>query len=192
MNATLIAICTGTAAPLFIRDPHDEAQIHKEISGIQKVAVSTLQTPAAIACKTLGLAGDEQVDLTVHGGPNKAVYCYPTEHYEFWKKELPWLSEQDQQFGQVGENLCLKGLLEHELWVGDQLQIGESVVLRVIEPREPCYKFNARMRSNQAAKLMTKSGRFGWYCCVMKEGELRAGDTVTVIPGAREIKLLDC
>jgi MOSC domain-containing protein YiiM len=192
MNATLVAICTSRARPLLIQDPHGARPIQQEFSGIQKAAVSTLHQPTMIACNTLGLDGDEQVDLSVHGGPNKAIYCYPTEHYEFWKQQLPWLAEHEKPFGQVGENLCLKGLLEHELWVGDQLEIGGSVLLRVMEPREPCYKFNARMRSNQAAKLMTSSKRVGWYCSVLREGALQAGDTVRVIAGPREVKLLDC
>lgn len=191
MKAQLLAICTGQTASLLIPSADGKGPIHKEISGIRKTAVSTLQNPTSIACSTLGLIGDEHGDLTVHGGLNKAVYCYPFEHYAFWKEAFPWLAEKPSLFGQVGENLCVAGLLEQDLWLGDQLQIGEDVLLRIVKTRQPCYKFNAHMRSDQASKLMSSSGRFGWYCSVLKEGKIRAGDDITLTAGAREIKLLD-
>ena len=111
----------------------------------------------------MGLVGDEQADLSVHGGLGKAVYAYPNEHYAFWRESrahagvaaiddtLPW--------GSVGENLTLEGLLETDVWVGDLLQFSHCV-LRVTQPREPCFKFNAAMGFKGAAKAMAQRG-----CC---------------------------
>lgn len=187
MSIELLAICTGTAAPLLIRDEHNPLHMSSVVSGIKKSAVSTLHTPAEVMCKKLGLIGDEHVDLSVHGGLNKAVYCYPTEHYAFWKQELPWLSELESIFGQAGENLCLQGLLEDKVWIGDRLAIGQEVLLLVTKPREPCYKFNARMKSRYAAKTMVRNNLSGWYCSVLQEGSIKAGDAVTLIAGPRDI-----
>lgn len=186
MTISLLAICVSEVKPLLFRDPHDDKQVHREMSGIQKLPISTITQPMPVLCKTLGLEGDEQADLSVHGGPLKAVYCYPAEHYEFWKRELPWLNASPSLFGQVGENLCLDGILESDIWIGDQLHIGKEVVLQVVKPREPCFKFNARMRSNQASKLMTKNERCGWYCRVLKEGQITPGDPITLIAGSRD------
>lgn len=188
MSASLLAICVGSAKPLFIRDPENDALLSQELSGIQKSAVSTLDDPRPISCKQMGIEGDEQVDLSVHGGPQKAVYCYPFEHYAFWKKEIDWLKEiaDAKLFGQAGENLCTQGVLENELFIGDQLHIGDTVKLLVIKPREPCYKFNARMRSKHAAKLMIKNNLSGWYCSVLQEGKIKAGDPMTVFAGPRD------
>lgn len=190
MTIELLAICTGPVAPLLIRDEHDDRRLVSEMSGIQKSAVSTLDQPKEVLCKRLGIEGDEQADLSVHGGLNKAVYCYPFEHYAFWKQALPWLAERESLFGQVGENLCMQGLLEHELWIGDQIQIGKDVVLMVTKPREPCYKFNARMKSNQAVKLMKQNNLSGWYCSVLAEGRIKPGDAIKVIAGARDTTVM--
>lgn len=186
MSIELLAICTGSVAPLMIRDEHDGRRLMSEMTGIQKSPVSTLESPAEILCKKLGLQGDEQADLSVHGGLNKAVYCYPLEHYAFWKENLPWLSERTSLFGQAGENLCIQGLLEHELWIGDRIHIGKEVVLMVTKPREPCHKFNARMKWNQAAKRMMRNNLSGWYCSVLQEGPIKAGDALEVVAGARD------
>jgi MOSC domain-containing protein YiiM len=191
MSIQLLAICTGSVAPLLIRDEHDKRHLTSEMSGIQKSAVSTMATPTPITCKRLGLEGDEQADLSVHGGLNKAVYCYPLEHYAFWKEALPWLAERDVLYGQVGENLCMQGLFEHEIWIGDRIKIGEEVLLMVTKPREPCYKFNARMKSNQAVKLMKHNNVSGWYCSVLQEGRIKPGDAVEVIAGGRDTTVLE-
>lgn len=186
MTISLLAICVSEVKPLLFRDPHDEKQLHREMSGIQKSPISTTEAPRRVRCTTLGVAGDEQADLSVHGGPQKAVYCYPSEHYAFWKAELSWLHDVSSLFGQVGENLCMNGILESDIWIGDRLHIGEQLVLQVVKPREPCFKFNARMRSNQATKLMAESGRCGWYCSVLTEGEIQPGDPVKLIAGSRD------
>lgn len=190
MTIQLLAICTGSVAPLMMRDEHDDRRLMSEMSGIQKSPISTINAAKEVLCKRLGVEGDEQADLSVHGGLNKAVYCYPFEHYAFWKQALPWLSEREPLFGQVGENLCLQGLLEHEVWLGDRIRIGNEVMLMVTKPREPCYKFNARMKSNQAVKLMKQNNLSGWYCSVLTEGRIKPGDVVEVIAGARDTTVL--
>lgn len=138
----------------------------------------------------LGLAGDEQADLSVHGGLDKAVYAYPSEHYAFWQRlraqaglceiddALPW--------GSVGENLTLSGLLEAEVWVGDVLKFPDCA-LRVTQPREPCYKFNAAMGWPGAVKEMAQKGCSGFYLAVDEPGKVQAGCTFEVLPGPRRM-----
>ncbi len=189
MTISLLAICTSDVRPLLIRDADDEKTIHREMSGIQKSAISTLSDPQTIRCQRLGIEGDEQADLSVHGGIEKAVYCYPSEHYAFWTAELPWLNDKPSLFGQVGENLCLSGILESDIWIGDELCIGNQVRLRVVKPREPCFKFNARMQSKQASKWMVQTQRCGWYCRVEHDGSITPGDAVTLVPGPRDTSI---
>ena len=122
----------------------------------------------------LNLAGDEQADLTVHGGANKAVYVYPSEHYEFWRKELP---EMNLPWGMFGENLTTEGLLEKELNIGDRLCVG-SAELMVTEPRVPCYKLGAKFGRDDIVKRFLKSRRTGFYCAVLRESEIGAGDAI--------------
>lgn len=142
----------------------------------------------------MGLAGDEQADCSVHGGLDKAVYAYPSEHYGFWldarqqagvggiDDALPW--------GSMGENLSLTGLLESELWVGDVLKFA-NCALRVTQPREPCYKFNAAMGFSGASKLMAQSGYCGFYLAVDEAGQLGAGETFELQAGPRQLALPD-
>jgi MOSC domain-containing protein YiiM len=188
MSAQLIAVCVGRVGPILIQDPHDQGRVIREMSGIHKSVVSSLSNPAAVSCKRLGLAGDEQADLSVHGGPAKAVYCYPAEHYDFWKLKAPAHKRPDPVYGWAGENLCTTGLDEQHIWIGDHLAIG-SAVFAVTAPRSPCYKFNHQMGMNTAAKLMVKHGRCGWYLSVIQEGLISAGQAITVTPGAREISV---
>jgi MOSC domain-containing protein YiiM len=122
----------------------------------------------------LNLAGDRQADLTVHGGASKAVYAYPIEHYDFWRRELPGA---DFPMGSFGENLTTAGLLEKELNIGDRLCIG-SVELIVTEPRLPCYKLNAKFTREDMVKKFLKSRRTGFYFAVAREGEIGAGDPI--------------
>lgn len=141
-----------------------------------------------LAVKPLGLVGDEQADLSVHGGLEKAVYAYPSEHYAYWQavRRDAGLGQIDDTLppGSLGENLTLAGLLEADVWAGDVLQF-PGCALRVTVPREPCYKFNAAMGFAQASKLMAQSGFCGFYLAVQRPGVLRAGDTFEVIPGQR-------
>jgi MOSC domain-containing protein YiiM len=186
-KAQLVAICAGKVKPILIRREHADQEPQRVASGIHKSAISTLGAPTLIDCGRLGLADDEQADLSVHGGVDKAIYCYPIEHYGFWKTAYPWLADQEHCFGAVGENLCIQGLMEPQLWIGDVLEIGQELALRVTKPREPCYKFNARMRSNVAAKLMMQNGLSGWYAAVIQEGRIKAGDEILVNAGPREL-----
>jgi len=138
-------------------------------SGIFKEPVA-----GRVRVSALNLAGDEQADLTVHGGPSKAIYVYPSEHYEFWRKELP---EMNLPWGMFGENLTTEGLLENQLNVGDRLCAG-SVELMVTEPRLPCYKLGVKFGRDDIVKRFLRSRRTGFYCAVLREGELGAGDPI--------------
>jgi MOSC domain-containing protein YiiM len=155
-------------------------------------AIAKRPMAGAVAVLPLGLAGDEQADQSVHGGLSKAVYAYPQEHYAFWQgvRTQARVTAADEALppGFMGENLTLTGLLEAQLWIGDRLEL-PGCVLAVSEPRQPCYKFNDVMGFNQASKLMAQSGYCGYYLGVIVPGELRTGDTITVVPGPREVNL---
>lgn len=138
-------------------------------TGIFKAPVET-----RVRVNALHLDGDQQADLTVHGGPSKAVYAYPAEHYEYWRKELPSI---ELPWGSFGENLTTEGLLEKEIQVGDRLCIG-SVELIVTEPRLPCYKLNAKFKRDDMVKRFLKSRRTGFYFAVAREGAIGAGDKI--------------
>ncbi|MBG6113516.1 MOSC domain-containing protein YiiM [Polaromonas sp. CG_9.2] len=144
----------------------------------------------AVPVLPLGLMGDEQADLSVHGGLEKAVYAYPSEHYAFWQaaRREAGLDAIDDSLppGSLGENLTLEGLLETGVWAGDVLKF-PNCELRVTLPREPCYKFNAAMGFARASKLMAQSGFCGFYLAVQTPGTLRAGDAFDVIAGRRSV-----
>lgn len=122
----------------------------------------------------LNLDGDEQADLTVHGGVDKALYTYPSEHYPLWRQELPGV---DLPWGAFGENLTTEGMLESEVCIGDEFEIGTAIV-RVSQPRLPCYKLGLKIPSPGIIKAFMKSGRSGIYFSVVKEGILTTGDTI--------------
>jgi MOSC domain-containing protein YiiM len=151
-----------------------EVMWHGEMvtTGIYKEPV-----PGRVALRRLNLDGDRQADLTVHGGENKAVYCYPSEHYEFWKKELPG---HELPMGVFGENLTTEGLLEHSVHLGDRFAIGSAEVI-VTQPRLPCYKLGLRFQSDGMVKKFLASGRSGFYVAVKREGEVGAGDEILEI-----------
>jgi len=123
------------------------------------------------------LEGDRQADLSVHGGANKAIYAYPAEHYPSWADEL---GRSDLEHGQFGENLTTRGLLEHEVGVGDVFSVG-SAVLRVSQPRAPCFKLGIRMGDRTFVKTFLQSGRPGFYFRIVESGELGVGDEVARI-----------
>ena len=127
--------------------------------------------------KTLNLDGDRQSDLSVHGGPFKAVYLYPSEHYDFWKQELPGM---DLPWGMFGENLTTTGLLETEVHIGDKFRTG-TAELMVTQPRMPCYKLGIRFGRADIIKRFLVSERTGFYFSVVKEGEVGAGDEIDLI-----------
>lgn len=183
----ILSISVGTIAPLFGIDHPD----HKSVqSAIKKEPVSTLSHPAAIQVKRIGIEGDEQSDFSVHGGLEKAIYAYPSEHYSFWNELLQREAKRIDPIGHgfVGENLSIEGFLEKDVWVGDIWRIGD-VELQVSKLREPCFKFNARLGYKGSAKAMVQSGKCGWYLQVNQIGTIKAGDQIEVIPGKRHINI---
>lgn len=182
MKPVLLSVNTARVSDLFV---DDGGRTHRIATGIHK---RPAEAPLMIG--KLGLEGDEQADLTVHGGLDKAVYAYPVEHYPFWQAaQLAALKrEQPLPYGSMGENLTIQGLLEQEVWVGDHLAIG-SAVLQVTEPRSPCYKFAAKMGFKHAVKLMVQSGASGFYLRVIQEGVVAAGDAIALSAGPREVSI---
>ena len=130
-----------------------------------------------VALRQLNLDGDRQADLTVHGGEYKAVYCYPIEHYDYWKKELPGRELPTAIFG---ENFTTEGLLEDSIHLGDQFSIGSAEAI-VTQPRLPCYKLGVRFQSDDMVRRFLASGRTGFYLAVAREGEVGAGDEIEVM-----------
>jgi MOSC domain-containing protein YiiM len=136
-----------------------------------------------IVLRRLNLDGDRQADLSVHGGKDKAVYCYPLQHYEYWKKELPGRELKPAVFGEnftldidnVSENGSLPEDLIH---IGDRFSIGSAEVV-VTQPRLPCYKLGIRFQMDDMVKRFLASGRSGFYLAVTREGEVGAGDQMT-------------
>ena len=145
-----------------------------------------LSGPVRVA--KLNLEGDQQSDLTVHGGIDKAVYAYPSEHYPFWQGELP---DMDLPWGVFGENFTTKGLLEDAVHIGDRFRAG-SAELVVTQPRMPCFKLGIRFNRPDMVKRFLESGRTGFYFAVLKEGEVKASGRSTtdhVAKGFRGILL---
>jgi len=145
----------------------------------QTVSTGIFKQPVSgpVALRTLNLDGDRQADLTVHGGPFKAVYGYPSEHYEFWRRELP---EMNLPWGMFGENFTTEGLFEADLHVGDRLQLG-TAILEVRQPRMPCYKLAVKFQRDDILARFLQSGRSGFYFSVEQEGTVRAGDLFEVL-----------
>lgn len=183
----ILAICAGKVKPLTGINHPDYASV---LSGIDKKPLSTLSDAQPVSIGVLGVNGDEQADLEVHGGLEKAIYAYPCEHYKYWnliyqeeiKQKPEWLP------GQFGENLLIEGILENEVYVGDQWLIGE-VELAVVKMREPCFKFNAKMGFSSASKKMVETGRSGWYLRVIKPGNIKAGDRIQITSGKQEMSI---
>jgi len=131
----------------------------------------------AVKLKTLNLEGDRQADLSVHGGPSKAVYAYPSEHYEYWKHELP---DMELPWSMFGENFTTSGLHEAELGVGDKFRVGSAVIMAT-QPRLPCYKLNIKFGRPDMLRRFLASGRTGFYFAVLQEGEVAAGDEIVLL-----------
>jgi len=176
----IISLQIGQVRPLMVGG-------RKLVSAIGKTTVS-----GPIEVGVLGLAGDEQADLSVHGGLSKALYALPSEHLAWWQAQRQThgatMFEEALAPGYLGENLSLQGLLETDLFIGDRLDFGD-VVLRVTQPREPCGKFNAVMGYAKATKDMVQSGRCGFYLAVEQSGRLQAGATFQIIPGQRSVSI---
>ncbi len=141
-------------------------------TGIFKKPVS-----GPVELRTLNLDGDRQADLRVHGGPWKAAYAYPSEHYLNWRRELPGV---DLPWGMFGENFTTSGLAEDDLHVGDRFQIGSSIVM-VRQPRTPCQKLAAKFQRDDILERFLLSGRSGFYFSVEQEGLVEAGDAVELL-----------
>ncbi|MDE2297822.1 MAG: MOSC domain-containing protein [Burkholderiales bacterium] len=182
MPRTLVSLNVSLARPIVI----DGREV---LSGIGKRGVS-----GPVGLGPLGLAGDEQADLPVHGGLSKAVYAYPSEHYPFWQtvraqaRAAGWGDLLAP--GALGENLTLAGLLESEVWIGDVLRFADCE-LAVSEPRFPCFKFNAAMGFRQVAQLMSANGWCGFYLAVRVAGTLRAGENFELVEGPREVGIAE-
>ena len=145
----------------------------------ETVRTSIFKEPVAgrVRVGRTNIEGDRQSDLTVHGGADKAVYAYPAEHYAFWRKELP---DMDLPWGAFGENFTTEGLIEDSVRIGDQLRIGSAEFVAT-QPRMPCFKLGIRFGRPDMVKRFLRSGRTGFYLAVAREGEVTAGDTVTLI-----------
>lgn len=150
----------------------------------EPVSTGIFKEPVAdrVMLRTLNLDGDRQADLSVHGGPSKAVYAYPSEHYEYWRHELP---EMELPWGMFGENFTTEGLHEAQLNIGDQFRIGSAVVM-VTEPRMPCYKLGIRFGRADIIKKFLASERTGFYLSVLREGEVGAGDQFELIENSKQ------
>lgn len=154
------------------------------------VSTGIYKEPVAgrIMLRTLNLDGDRQADLSVHGGPTKAVYVYPSEHYTYWQTELP---EMKLAWGMFGENFTTTGLTEMAVHVGDRFRVGSAEVM-VTEPRMPCYKLGIKFGRADILKRFLASERTGFYLSVLQEGEVGAGDEIELIERDRnEISIAD-
>lgn len=146
------------------------------ISKGQRISTGIFKQPVEgpVMLRRLNLDGDRQADLSVHGGPAKAAYVYPSEHYPLWRKELP---DMDLPYGMFGENFTTEGLNEDNTNIGDRLRIGEAVVV-VTQPRQPCFKLAAKFGRDDIIKKFVESGRSGFYLAVIEEGLVEAGQTI--------------
>jgi MOSC domain-containing protein YiiM len=166
-NATILAIHVGRPAEL-------QLEGRPVLSAIYKQPVT-----GPVMVRRLNLDGDQQADLKVHGGPNKAVYCYPSEHYAAWSGELGRAFD----YGFFGENLTLSGLLEKELHIGDVLAVGEAM-LQVSQPRLPCFKLGFKYGDQRFVGRFARSRRSGFYCRVLQEGMIETGQAIVIVERA--------
>jgi len=144
---------------------------------IVRTSIFKASVPGRVPVAKLNLKGDQQSDLSVHGGIDKAVYAYPSEHYPFWRQQLP---DMDLPWGVFGENLTTEGLLEETFHIGDRLRIGSAEFV-VTQPRMPCFKLGIRFNRSDIVKRFLQSGRTGFYFAVLREGEVAAGDSIELL-----------
>lgn len=143
------------------------------------VRTSIFKAPVSgrVRVTKLNLEGDQQSDLSVHGGIEKAVYAYPSEHYSFWREELPGV---ELPWGAFGENFTMEGLLDGAVHIGDRFRIGSAEFV-VTQPRMPCFKLGLRFGRADIIKRFLQSGRAGFYFAVLQEGEVAAGDSMELL-----------
>lgn len=143
----------------------------------EEITTSIWKSPVEGRVRAAGvnLEGDRQSDLSVHGGVEKAVYVYPSEHYDFWRREIP---DVPLPWGAFGENLTTEGLLESDVAIGDALSIG-SAEFAVTKPRLPCFKLGIRFGRADMVRIFAMSGRCGFYVSIRREGEVGRGDVIT-------------
>jgi MOSC domain-containing protein YiiM len=184
-NLSVSVVFTGRLVSLNVGLPRNVYWNGQEVA----TAIFKEPVPGPVTIRTLGLDGDEQADLSVHGGIEKAVYAYPAEHYDFWRAELgrttlPW--------GSFGENLTIEGFLENTVHLGDEFRIGKAT-LCVTRPRFPCYKLGLKFGTILMLKQFQSSGRSGFYLSVLQQGEVMTGDRIELIkrnsshPTVREV-----
>lgn len=181
VQGRVVSVQVGTSRFLRVGDRTVRSAIGKH----------SVQGPVVVG--PLGLTGDEQNDLSVHGGLFKAVYALPHPHLAWWsaQRQAAGVSLFEEAFapGQLGENLSVTGVDEHVVCIGDRLQLDGGVVLRVTEPRQPCAKFNAVLGYERAGKDMVQSARCGFYLAVEVPGTLSAGEVFSLMPGRRETSI---
>jgi MOSC domain-containing protein YiiM len=192
-----ISFDTKMTTPAFLRVASIQVASARKVQISGRTVLTAIHKTAVqhpIKVRALGLDGDEQADLSVHGGLDKALYAYPSEHYEFWRKARMDAGaaglDSELSHGAMGENLTLEGVVEKALWLGDVLQFPDCM-LRVTQPREPCFKFNAAMGFNTAVKQMALSGHCGFYLAVDAPGSIRQGEDFILIPGARRVSVIE-
>src|SRR2546421_10750773 len=153
------------------------AGLPREVEWRGKVVLTSIfkmPVPGRVRVTRLNVQGDQQSDLSVHGGADKAIYAYPSEHYAFWRNELPGT---DFSWGAFGENLTTEGLLEDRVHIGDRFRAGSAEFV-LTQPRMPCFKLGIRFNRPDMVKRFLESGWTGFYCAVLKEGKVAAGDSI--------------
>ncbi|SFC06062.1 MOSC domain-containing protein [Pseudoalteromonas denitrificans] len=144
-----------------------------------KSAINKSLISGPVNVNEMGIIGDEVGDTKIHGGIDKAVHLYPSEHYEFWKSELENCNDLNQ-FGAFGENLSTSGISEKDVCLGDEIKIG-TCVFEVVQTRQPCWKLNVKFERNNMSRLMQDSLKTGWYFKVLQVGVMVAGDDIILI-----------
>jgi len=150
--------------------------IQTDNESLVTTAIFKSKVEGRVRVNQLNLEGDAQADLTVHGGWSKSVYVYPSEHYDFWRNEMP---DTDFDHGAFGENLTIEGILETEIFIGDTMHIG-TAEFAVTEPRMPCYKLGIRFGRKDIIRRFLQSRRSGFYLTVLKTGEIGASDEIEI------------
>ena len=156
------------------------AGLPREVEWRGKVVLTSIfkaPVPSRVRVTRLNILGDRQSDLSAHGGADKAIYAYPSEHYAFWRNELPGT---DFSWGAFGENLTTEGLLEDRVHIGDRFRAGSAEFI-VTQPRMPCFKLGIRFNRPDMVKRFLHSGRTGFYLAVLREGDIGAGDSLELV-----------